>query len=140
MKETNETGRLRELAERLVDVGPKAAHVSASECHEIAEGLIALLDAAVRARDAAHAVFDRVNEGDVEIIHGTYDASHCGSCDPSFSCFATSIPCRKGEVRELDCPEDDTCECASQAAFKLLSKSTHEIEAIVGQRQLAKDD
>ena len=36
--------RLRELAQRLVASGPKACAVSASECHEISEGLIAALD------------------------------------------------------------------------------------------------
>lgn len=41
--------RLRELASRLVAGGPKAAHVSASECHEIAEGLVELIDEAPRA-------------------------------------------------------------------------------------------
>jgi hypothetical protein len=36
--------RLRELAVRLVASGPKASHVSASETHEISDGLIDLLN------------------------------------------------------------------------------------------------
>lgn len=36
--------RLRELAERLVASGSKAGAVSASECHEISDGLIQLID------------------------------------------------------------------------------------------------
>lgn len=36
------TRHLRELAERLVMSGPRA--LSASECHEISEGLIELID------------------------------------------------------------------------------------------------
>lgn len=36
--------RLIELAERLVASGPKAHAVSASECHEISEGLLALIE------------------------------------------------------------------------------------------------
>lgn len=36
--------RLRELATRLVASGPKASHVSASETHEISDGLTAALD------------------------------------------------------------------------------------------------
>jgi NTP pyrophosphatase (non-canonical NTP hydrolase) len=42
--------RLRELAGRLVASGPKAGAVSASECHEISEGLIELLDELARPR------------------------------------------------------------------------------------------
>jgi len=42
--EGTDTRRLRELAARLVMPGPKACGVSASECHEISEGLNALID------------------------------------------------------------------------------------------------
>jgi NTP pyrophosphatase (non-canonical NTP hydrolase) len=38
------SARLRDLAERLVAAGGKAEHVSASECHEISDGLLELLD------------------------------------------------------------------------------------------------
>lgn len=54
---TNEidTKRLRELAERLVAGGPKASHVSASECHEISEGVHELIDAVENETCARHA-------------------------------------------------------------------------------------
>ncbi len=41
---TDTDARLRDLAVRLVASGPKAAHVSVSETHEISEGLIEALD------------------------------------------------------------------------------------------------
>jgi len=43
--------RLRELALRLIEPGPKAARVSASECHEISEGLLALIEEVKYLRD-----------------------------------------------------------------------------------------
>lgn len=42
--------RERELAGRLVAPGPKAANVSASECHEISDALLSLLDEVERLR------------------------------------------------------------------------------------------
>lgn len=48
--EAADTRRLRELAERLVISGPKACGVSASECHEISEGLLELIDEVERLR------------------------------------------------------------------------------------------
>lgn len=46
--------RLRELAERLVAGGPKASHVSASECHEISDGMIELIDEIEQLRQRSH--------------------------------------------------------------------------------------
>lgn len=39
-----DTARLRELVERLVASGPKAAHVSASETHEIHDDVLELIE------------------------------------------------------------------------------------------------
>ena len=50
MTDTIDTQRLRELSTRLVASGPKAAHVSASECHEICEGMHAALNEVERLR------------------------------------------------------------------------------------------
>ena len=52
MTDTIDTQRLRELSTRLVASGPKAAHVSASECHEICEGMHAALNEVERLRAA----------------------------------------------------------------------------------------
>jgi hypothetical protein len=46
----SDIARARELLDRLVASGPKAAHVSASECHEIAETCHEALDAVAKLR------------------------------------------------------------------------------------------
>lgn len=55
--EAADTARLRELVDRLVGPGPKASHVSASECHEIRNEVIALIDR-TKAQDAFHEAGD----------------------------------------------------------------------------------
>lgn len=58
--------RLRELADRLVDSGPKCCAVSASECHEISEGVDELLDdlaALTTERDALRGEAERLRAG-----------------------------------------------------------------------------
>jgi hypothetical protein len=50
MLDSDSIARAHELLDRLVAAGPKAAHVSASECHEIAETCHEALDAVARLR------------------------------------------------------------------------------------------
>lgn len=58
-----DTKRLRELADRLVASGPKASRVSASECHEIREGVHELINTVEGSRAAANRLIkDAANE------------------------------------------------------------------------------
>lgn len=55
---SDDTARARELAERMLEPGPKASHLSASECHELGEEVLGLVADVDALRGFALAVFD----------------------------------------------------------------------------------
>ena len=99
------TDRLRELVTRLVASGPKAAHVSASECHEITDGVLELLEE--RDRTAMTVTDDQIRVLFAEHCEcrpiNTARISHWHDCDTGY----TDV-CRlalHGFATELDDPE-----------------------------------
>jgi uncharacterized small protein (DUF1192 family) len=61
-EEASDNARLLELAERLIAVGPKASHVSASECHEISNGVFELVAEIGRLKEETAAAGRRAGE------------------------------------------------------------------------------
>jgi hypothetical protein len=81
--------RLLDLVGRLVGPGPKAAHVSASECHEIREGVL----------DLAGALEDALQDrGFARAAQARAEASNRSACDGLMAQMART----DGVLKELD--------------------------------------
>lgn len=78
-----ELPRLLELSARLVAAGPKASHVSASECHEISDGMDELITE-LRARRSAD-----LSPEDIDHIRGYLD--ECSEPDAAVDVPVPSI-------------------------------------------------